>query len=75
MGVIGSIPVEPTIQSHQTADFQAESKWAVSAGISAGTSPALSAVFSWSSFSAFLRECSAKIPEFRRGLQPGIPNQ
>jgi hypothetical protein len=35
-GVTGSIPVAPTIQSDQTADFQAESKQAVSAGVSAG---------------------------------------
>jgi hypothetical protein len=35
-GVSGSIPISTTIQSAQTADFQAESKWAVSAGIFAG---------------------------------------
>ncbi len=35
-GVTGSIPVAPTIQSHQTADVQVESKWAVSVGIFAG---------------------------------------
>jgi hypothetical protein len=34
--VPGSSPGAPTIQSYQTADFQAESKWAVSAGIFAG---------------------------------------
>jgi hypothetical protein len=37
-GVTGSIPVAPTIQSHQTADFQVESKRAFSAGIFAGIS-------------------------------------
>jgi hypothetical protein len=34
-GVTGSIPVAPTIQSHQTADFQAGVKQADSVGISA----------------------------------------
>jgi hypothetical protein len=35
-GVGSSVHSSPTIQSHQTADFQAESKQAVSAGIFAG---------------------------------------
>jgi hypothetical protein len=34
--VPGSSPGAPTIQFHQTADFQAESKQAVSVGIFAG---------------------------------------
>jgi hypothetical protein len=35
-GVTGSIPVAPTIQSYETADFQVESKQAISVGIFAG---------------------------------------
>jgi hypothetical protein len=37
--VPGSSPGAPTIQSFQTADFQPESKWAVSVGIFAGIVP------------------------------------
>jgi hypothetical protein len=33
VGITGSIPVVPTIQSPETSDFQAGSKQAVSAGI------------------------------------------
>ena len=35
-GQLGSIPITPTIQSFQTADFRADSKEAVSVGIFAG---------------------------------------
>jgi hypothetical protein len=38
-GVGSSVPSSPTIQSYQTAEFQAESKWAVSVGGSAGIVP------------------------------------
>src|SRR5258708_7271275 len=39
VGVTGSIPVAPTIQSFQTADLRAGSKEAVSVGIFAGIIP------------------------------------
>ena len=39
VGVTGSIPVVPTIQSFRTADFQADLKRAVSVGIFAGIVP------------------------------------
>src|ERR1019366_1995417 len=74
-GVTGSIPVAPTIQSHQTADFQAESKQAVSAGIFAGivrlfrspvTLPVSQAEFS-------LPSPHPKIPFPAVGLRPPRP--
>ena len=74
-GVGSSVPSSSTIQSHQTADFQAESKQAVSAGIFAGivrlfrspvTLPVSQAEFS-------LPSPHPKIPFPAVGLRPPRP--
>jgi hypothetical protein len=71
-GVGSSVHSSPTIQSYQTADFQAESKRAVSMGISAAIVPHFRspATFAVSPAELSHRSLHPKIPFPATGLRP-----